>query len=147
MSKEYTSIDVGRAALRMALSETRQDEQELKKILSQKGIKSVAVDFGGQFIPLIPKIIEHATVAAQRQHVVADSHLGRGAVSGATQEALEQLKLKALGLNVGGKIGIARYNEHLSVAIYMGVGLLSLNEISVAAAHRSLPVQEDEGDL
>lgn len=137
---EYNSIAIGRAALRLAISETRQDEQKLRKALLEKGIHSVAVDFGGQFIPSIPKIIEHAVVAAQRQHVISDNHVGEGAVIGATQDALEQLKRKAIGLNVGGKIGIARYREHLSVAIYIGVGILHLNEIAVAIAHRALPL-------
>lgn len=140
---EKNSLTVGRAALRLALSETRTDEQALRQELAEEGIRSVAVDFGGQFIPSIPKIIEHAVIAAQRQHVVANNHIGEGAVVGATQEALEQLKRKATGLNVGGKIGVARCREHLSVAIYMGVGILHLNEISVAVAHRSLPAHEE----
>ena len=102
---EQTSLTVGRAALRLALSETRMDEQILRKELETADIRSVAVDFGGQFIPSIPKIIEHAVIAAQRQGVVATNHIGEGAVIGATQEALEQLKRKATGLNVGGKMG------------------------------------------
>ncbi|WP_028256891.1 HutP family protein [Veillonella montpellierensis] len=144
---EQTSLTVGRAALRLALSETRMDEQILRKELETADIRSVAVDFGGQFIPSIPKIIEHAVIAAQRQGVVATNHIGEGAVIGATQEALEQLKRKATGLNVGGKIGIARCREHLSVAIYMGVGILHLNEIAVAMAHRSMPAQEETSHL
>lgn len=144
---EQTSLTVGRAALRLALSETRMDEQILRKELETADIRSVAVDFGGQFIPSIPKIIEHAVIAAQRQGVVATNHIGEGAVIGATQEALEQLKRKATGLNVGGKIGIARCREHLSVAIYMGVGILHLNEIAVAMAHRSMPAQEEISHL
>ncbi len=140
---EYNSLAVGRAALRLALTETREDEQLYRRELQEKGIRSVAVDFGGQFVQSVPKIIEHAVVAAQRQHVVADNHVGEGAVIGATQDALEQLKRKSIGLNVGGKIGVARYREHVSVAIYMGVGILHLNEIAVAIAHRSLPAHEE----
>lgn len=136
---ERTSVNIGRAAVRMALSETREDEQALRASLTEQGIKSVAVDFGGQFLAIIPKIIEHAVVAAQRQNVIGENHVAEGAVIGAAEQALEQLKRKAIGLNVGGKIGIARQKEHLSVAIYMGVGVLHLNEIAIAVAHRSLP--------
>ena len=57
-------------------------------------------------------------------------------------EALEQVKVKAFGFNVGGKIGIARAGEHLCVAIYMGVGVLNLNELCVGLAHRSLASDE-----
>lgn len=136
---ERVSINIGRAAIRMAISDSRECEQAMKKELAENGIRSVAVDFGGCFMETIPKIIEHAVVAAQRQHVIEENHTSEGALIGAVQESLEQLKRKALGLNVGGKIGIARYKEHLSVAIYMGVGIMHLNEISIAVAHRSLP--------
>jgi len=43
---------------------------------------------------------------------------------------------KALGLNVGGKIGIARYQSHVSVAVFFGIGLLHLNEVSIGLGHR-----------
>jgi len=46
---EITSIDVGRAAMAMAISEDRQDEQEIRQRLNARGISSVAVDFGGEF--------------------------------------------------------------------------------------------------
>ena len=133
------SVITGRSALQMALTENRDDEAALREKLRAKGINAVAVDFGGEFIQSIVKIVERAVVAAERQNLVADTHLGAGAVAGATQEALEQLKLKAIGFNVGGKIGIARNGEHICVAIFMGVGVLNLNELCVGLAHRSLP--------
>lgn len=95
--------------------------------------------FGGEFIQSIVKIVERAVVAAQRQGIVTSTHVGAGAVAGAAHEALEQVKVKAIGFNVGGgKIGIARFDEHLCVAIFMGVGVLNLNELCVGLAHRSL---------
>jgi len=136
---DVTSIEIGRAALRMAVTETRQEEQDMRQYLLNKNIQAVAVDFGGEFVPLVKKIIERAVVAAQRQGLVAANHVGEGAVAGAARAALEQITNKAVGLNVGGKIGIARYGEHLSVAIYAGIGVLNLNEVAVGLAHRSLP--------
>ncbi len=136
---EITSIDVGRAALRMAISESRQDEQTIRQTLAKQNILSVAVDFGGEYIPSVKKIIERAVVAAQRQNLVPANHVGEGAVAGAVRNALEQIATKAVGLNVGGKIGIARHGEHLCVAVYFGVGVLNLNEVAVGLAHRSLP--------
>ena len=114
----------------------------LKERLAGQGIRATAVDFGGEFIPSIVKIIERAVVAAQRQGLVTETHVGAGAVAGAAHEALEQVKNKAVGFNVGGKIGIARCGEHLCVAIYMGVGVLNLNEMCVGLAHRSLASDE-----
>lgn len=138
MERELQSADVGRAALRMALSETRADENVLRGQLAQNGIRAVAVNFGGRFPDILPKIFESAIVAAQRQHVISDTHVGDGAVLGAVESAIEQIKLKALGMNVGGKIGIARWDEHLCVAVYVGVGVLRFNEVSVGMAHRAL---------
>lgn len=140
--EEISSIEVGRAALKMAASENRQEEQETRAALQTRNICSVAVDFGGEFVPSVKKIIERSVVAAQRQGLVADNHIGEGAVAGAARAALAQISPMAVGLNVGGKIGIARYGEHLCVAIYFGVGVLNLNEVAVGLAHRSLPRDE-----
>ena len=119
MERKIESIDVGRAALKMAISENREEEQKLKGILQQQGYLVTAVDFGGEFIPSIVKIVERAVVAAERQQLVTDTHVGAGAVAGAAHEALSQIQAKALGFNVGGKIGIARRGEHLGVAVFM----------------------------
>jgi len=45
---------------------------------------------------------------------------------------------KAIGLNVGGKIAVARCGEHISVAVFFGIGLLHLNEVAVGVGHRVL---------
>jgi len=137
MTENY-SIDAGRAALRLALTKTREEEQQLRQYYADNNIMVTAIDFGGDFIPLMKKIIERSTVAAQRQGLVPANHVGEGAVAGATKAALEQLAVKAMGMNVGGKIGIARCGEHLCVALFVGVGILNLNEVAVALAHRSI---------
>lgn len=140
---EITSIVVGRAAMNMAISEDRQDEKEIQKRLNARDIRSVAVDFGGEYLVSVKKIIERAVVAAERQGLVSANHIGEGAVAGATHAALEQITPKAVGLNVGGKIGIARHGEHICVAVYFGVGVLNLNEVAVGLAHRSLASVEE----
>ncbi|MDY6084681.1 MAG: HutP family protein [Dialister sp.] len=143
MAREYQdngfeSADVGRAALQLALSETRTDENTLRDTLAAQGIRGCAVNFGGKFLDILPKVYESAIVAAQRQNVVSDTHVGDGSVLGAVESAMEQVKVKAIGMNVGGKVGIARWNEHLCVAVYIGVGVLHFNEIAVGIAHRTL---------
>ena len=137
---ELTSIDIGRAALKMAVTESRTEEQALRQqLMEQQGIQTVAIDFGGEFVPSVKKIIERAVVAAQRQGLVPSNHVGEGAVAGAARAALGQISAQAVGLSVGGKIGIARHGEHLCVAIFLGIGVLNLNEVAVGLAHRSLP--------
>ena len=140
---ELTSLDVGRAALAMAISTDRQEEQAMRQRLQNRGILAVAVDFGGEYLSSVKKMIERAVVAAQRQGLIEASHVGEGAVAGATHAALEQITSKAVGLNVGGKIGVARYGEHVCVAVYLGVGVLHLNEVAVGLAHRSLPMSQE----
>lgn len=132
------SIDVGRAALKIALTNGRDEENWMKDHYSREGIKTAGVDFGGEFSSSIPKIIERAVVAAQREGIVAKSYVGAGAVAGAAHEAIEQVKIKALGFNVGGKIGIACNGDDLAVAVFMSIGMLNLNEMCVGVAHRSL---------
>ena len=140
---ELTSLDVGRAALAMAISTDRQEEQAMRQRLQNRGILAVAVDFGGEYLSSVKKMIERAVVAAQRQGLIEASHVEEGAVAGATHAALEQITPKAVGLNVGGKIGVARYGEHVCVAVYLGVGVLHLNEVAVGLAHRSLPMSQE----
>lgn len=134
----FGSIDVARAAIKLALSKDREEETKLKALFIQNGIKSCAVDFGGEYTQIFPKIIERAVVAAKRENIIIDIHSEIGAVAGATHEALQMISPKAIGLSVGGKIGIARYHDHLIVCIFAGIGLLHLNEISLGLGHRAV---------
>jgi hypothetical protein len=53
---ELTSIDIGRAALKMAVTESRTEEQALRQqLMEQQGIQTVAIDFGGEFVPSVKK--------------------------------------------------------------------------------------------
>jgi len=133
---EFGSKDIVKAAILMALSATREEEKQLKYQYGEKGIKCCAVDCGGDFISSIVKIIERAVVSAKREGVIIESHAEEGAVAGATREALNQISGKAIGLNVGGKIGVARYHDHVAVCVFFGIGLLHLNEISIGVGHR-----------
>lgn len=136
---EVGSKIVATAAIKMALTLSRDEEGALKRsLLEQMGIKAVAVDYGGEFITSASKIVERAVVAAKREGVIKETHPDEGAVAGAAREALAQIMPKALGLNVGGKIGIARFKDHISVAIFMGIGLLHLDEVAIGLGHRAV---------
>jgi len=134
--EELGSRDVARAAVSVALSKTREDEKITKENVKRDGIYAAAVDYGGEFNSCAKKVIEKAVVAAKREGVIKETHLEEGAVAGATHDALTQLISKAMGLNIGGKIGIARKGDHLTVAIFCGVGLLHLNDVAIALSHR-----------
>lgn len=126
-------------AIKMALTEDRDEEKQLMKQFAAEGIRTAAVDYGGEFIASVKKIVERAVVAAKREGVIKDTHTDEGAVAGATREALSQIMPKAVGLNVGGKIGIARHNDHVTVAMFFGIGLLHLDEVAVGLGHRAVP--------
>lgn len=133
---KFGSKKIAAVAIQMALTEGREEELKLKEKFATIGIRTAAVDYGGEFTTSIKKIVERAVVAAKRENVVAETHFGEGAIAGATREALSQIMPKALGLNVGGKIGIARYEDHVSVAVFLGIGLLHLDEVAVGLGHR-----------
>ncbi|MDF2985568.1 MAG: HutP protein [Eubacterium sp.] len=133
---EYGSKDIASAAIRIALTNDRISEKKLQTEFNQIGIQSAAVDYGGEFITSVMKIVERAVVSSKREGVISESHAEQGAVAGATREAISQIMPKAIGLNVGGKIGIARYKDHISVAVFFGIGLLNLNEVSIGLGHR-----------
>ena len=99
-------------------------------------MRLAAVDFGGEFISSVSRIVERAVVAAKREGLISSTHAEEGAVAGAAREAVSQIISKAIGLNVGGKIGIARLDDHVSVCVFFGIGLLHLNEVAIGLGHR-----------
>lgn len=134
----HGSRKVARVAIEMAMTETREQEKEYKARFFNEGIRTAAVDYGGDFISSVNRIIERAIVAAKREGVIKEVHADEGAVAGATREALSMIMPKAVGLNVGGKIGIARQADHISVAVFFGVGLLHLDEVAIGLGHRAV---------
>lgn len=132
------SREVARAALMLAMSDSREDESALKQQLAVKGVTGAASDYGGDFIGSIMKLIERAIVAAKREGVIGETHREEGAVAGAAHDAITQISQKAMGLSVGGKIGVARSGEHVAVAVFFTAGLIHLNEVCVGFGHRAI---------
>lgn len=135
---ETDSREVARGAIMMAMSASRQEENMQKDALAESGILAAAADFGGEFVPSIMKMVERAVVCAKREGLIGDTHHEEGTVAGAAREALSQVAGKALGLSVGGKIGVARRGEHVAVAVFFGIGLGHLNEVCVGMGHRTI---------
>lgn len=136
--QQYGSREIAAAAIQMAISSDRQTEKQLQEQYRQRGIYTTAADYGGDFSDAITKIIERAVVSARREGVIGESHLEQGAVAGAAHEALTQVSNKAMGFSVGGKLGIARFGDHISVAVFLAIGILNLNEVSIGLGHRAL---------
>ena len=130
------SKEIMAAAIRLAVTNTMDEERALGQSLREQGISAAAVNFGGEYISSVGNIIERTIIAARREGVISEAHNEEGAVAGAAHEAVIQIDSKALGLNIGGKIGIARHEDHICVAMYFGVGLVHLNEIAIGIGHR-----------
>ena len=130
------SKKVAAAAIRVALSANREEEKKLCHAFAEQGTLCAAADFGGPFIEAVPRLIERAVVAARREGLIGHSHPEEGAVAGAAHEAVTQLMTKAMGLNVGGKIGIARLGDVVAVCTFFSIGLLHLDEVAIGFGHR-----------
>ncbi|HED24664.1 MAG TPA: hut operon positive regulator HutP, partial [Firmicutes bacterium] len=85
------SRDVAEAAVTLAMSKTREAENELKRKNLELGIQSLAVDYGGEFLSSLQKVVERAVVASKREKIIDESSHSDGAVAGATREALVQI--------------------------------------------------------
>lgn len=137
-SGENDSREVARAAIMLAMTATRQEEAAMKASMAEAGVHAAAADYGGEFVPSVMKIVERAVVCAKREGIIDDTHHEEGAVAGAAREALSQVAGKALGLSVGGKIGVARRGEHVAVAVFFAIGLVHLNEVCIGMGHRAI---------
>lgn len=132
------SLDVAKYAIKMAIS-SREEEEALKLELRKKGVLATAVNIGGNINDSTLKILESALVAAKRSGVVREEHIHEGTVVGAARDALMEVWNRASGQSVGGKVGIARKGQHLTVCIFLSVGLLHLNEVVIGLGHRAIP--------
>jgi len=139
------SREVARAAIRMALTRDHHEEQSVQSQLRSHGIRAAAVDCGGPFASAVSQVVERAVVAAKREGLIRAVHSEEGAVAGAAHEAVMAIASKALGLNVGGKVGLARRGEHLVVALFCSVGLMHLDDVAIGLAHRALAPWQEEG--
>jgi hypothetical protein len=119
------------AAIRIALTPTREEER-------MEADAQRAADFGGEFLASVSKMVERAVVAARKEGVIGSTHAEEGALAGAAREAISQITSKAIGFNVGGKIGIARYHDHVAVCVFFGIGMLHLNEVAIGLGHRAV---------
>ena len=138
------SRDVARAAIRMAITRDHQEEQAVKEQLAAQGIRAVAVDCGGPFAAAVAQVVERAVVAAKRERVIRPVHSEEGAVAGAAHEAVMAVAAKGVGLNVGGKVGVARRGEHVVVALFCSVGLIHLDDVAIGLGHRALAACAEE---
>lgn len=138
---ERAGNETTKKAVLMAIS-SREEEKGLITAFAEDGFSCVAVNVGGKMPTIVPKIIENALVASVRNGIIKDTRTQNGAIAGAIREAMNQIQNNMNGLSVGGKIGVARRGQDLSVALYFSIGLLHLNETVMAVSHRAISISE-----
>jgi len=129
------SYEVSKIAIKMVLT-TREEEKKLKEEYKKNGILTAAVNIGGKMPDMTIKIIENSIVAAIKNGLVEDNRSHNGIIVGAVRDALNQVSSKTNGFNVGGKISLVKIDEDISVAVLLNIGILHLNEVAIATAHR-----------
>lgn len=134
------SVDIARFSVKLAITENREEEESLISSYTDKEVKAVAIDIGGNVLESVHIIIERAIHASRKSGVTKECHVEDGAIAGAAREAITQIANRSMGLNGGGKIAICRHKEHISICIFMSIGLLHLNEVVIGLGHRSLPI-------
>lgn len=129
------SYEISKVAIKMVLT-TREEEKKLKEEYKKNGILTAAVNIGGKMPDMTIKIVENSIVAAIKNGLVDDNRSHNGIIIGAVRDALNQVSSKTNGFNVGGKISLVRIEEDISVAVLLNIGILHLNEVAIATAHR-----------
>jgi uncharacterized NAD(P)/FAD-binding protein YdhS len=129
------SYEISKIAIKMVLT-TREEEKDLKEEYKKNGVLVAAVNIGGKMPNITIKIIENSIVAAIKNGLVEDNRSHNGIIVGAVRDALSQISDKTNGFNVGGKISIVRIKDDISVAVLLNIGILHLNEVAIATAHR-----------
>lgn len=129
------SYEISKIAIKMVLT-TREEEKKLKEEYKKNGILTAAVNIGGKMPDMTIKIIENSIVAAIKNGLVEDNRSHNGIIVGAVRDALNQVSSKTNGFNVGGKISLVKIEEDISVAVLLNIGILHLNEVAIATAHR-----------
>jgi hypothetical protein len=134
------NYEISKIAIKMVLT-NREEEKEFKEEYKKKGILTAAVNIGGKMPNITIKIIENTLVAAIKNKLVEDNRSHNGIIVGAVRDALDQIAIKANGLNVGGKISVVRIGDDIAVAVLLNIGILHLNEVAIATAHRIINTQ------
>ena len=127
-NNNYGSKKIASIAIKMALTESREEENERKEYYNTLEIKTAAVDFGGEYLASVKKIIERTIVAAKRENVIKDIHSEEGAVAGAATalflapksgremredlaQQAEQLKERSIELSTAAKDKAVEFSE------------------------------------
>lgn len=117
---------IGRAALTLAMTENRQEEEQVKELLIANGYKAVATEVSGPLIEFKQKIIKNAVTAAIQTNVLVNDAKSLHALVHAVSEALQGILISHLANpSIKVKLGIISDGNWIAVGIF-GVAALSV---------------------
>ena len=120
ISFNKNDITVGRAAMLLALTASREEEEKIKgQIEQEKGYRCAVTEVGGKVNDFKEKITNAVIGAALNCGVIEKDSRQVHALLHATMEAENGMLFgSAIGLNLAVKVGIASDNEWIAVALF-----------------------------
>ncbi len=119
-------VSIGRAAMLLAMSQDREEEETLKAWLRTKGLdKVVATEVSGQLADFKQKVVKNAVAAALNTGVVGNDPRHLHGVNHAVLEAAQGILLAAM----------ANPSIKVKLAIVSNGGWVAVGMFGVAALH------------
>lgn len=113
-----SKTSLGRASMLLALTQSRESEEALRKVLENKGFKCAVTEVGGNSVQIHKKLVNAVIGAALNCGVIKKEAKEIHAILHATQEAERGFMLDVpSAANVGVKIGIVRNKDWIAVAM------------------------------
>lgn len=112
-------LDIGRLALMLAMSISREQEGEIKEALSEQAFRCCITEVGGERQEFDRKFYKAVIGAALNNEIIVKNSREMHALLHATEEAKKGFLLKDVySMNIAVKISIVRSDTWLAVAMY-----------------------------
>lgn len=112
-------ISLGRAAITLAMTEDRDEEESCKKLLSAQGYKVVATEVSGQLMEAQQKIIKNTVTAAVNTKLISNDRRQIHSINHAVLEAMQGVVTASNAPNPSLKLKIAVVTDNEWVAVGM----------------------------
>ena len=120
MLNENKQLSLGRAAVCLAMTESRDEEDSYKEIINNQGFKAVATEVSGKLNEILSKIIKNAVTAALNTNLIANNSRYVHAINHAVLEAMHGIVTSPVSPNpsLKLKISVVTDGQWVAVGIY-----------------------------
>ncbi|AEM79151.1 HutP family protein [Thermoanaerobacter wiegelii] len=113
------NLTVAKGAIVLSLSSNREEEEEIKKLLLEKGYKCAVTELGGKSSEFNEKIVSAVVGAALNNNVIEKNPTSMHALLHATIEAVKSLSLTLpLDVSLMMKIAVVADNSWIAVSMF-----------------------------